>query len=145
MARCLSHSVLYCWVIVGVSLDRNAQTCLLHNQVRCCSTINPWCCQDGTGTGRPVFQQHDGKWDEEVQRGYTDGDDDESVLPEARDTGESLGLFCGENMLDQVSVFFTLSATLLLFENLCFFHFCHSFWMHKMLQSPHSMNEMINA
>ena len=32
-----------------------------------------------------------GWWDGEVQRGYTEGDGDESVLPEARGMGDSLG------------------------------------------------------
>lgn len=32
-----------------------------------------------------------GSGTEGVQRGYTDGDDDESVTPEARDKGGSLG------------------------------------------------------
>ena len=42
---------------------------------------------------KKAYFQEGGKWDGEVQRGWTDGDDDESVLPEAHDMGESLGSF----------------------------------------------------
>lgn len=55
---------------------------------------------------RKVWFQHDGKWDRGVQRGYTDGDDDESVMPEAHDMSGSLDFYYwGVGMLNQVSVF----------------------------------------
>lgn len=42
---------------------------------------------------RKACFHHHRKWGRGVQRGYTDGDDDESVMPEAPDMGESLGCY----------------------------------------------------
>lgn len=51
---------------------------------RCSFIIQVESCYHG-GTGKKACFHSDGKWDREVQGGYTEGEDDESVLPEAHD------------------------------------------------------------